>query len=106
MEFIVPTVLIEAVGDYHLAQYAISKSIHGLIVGYAAYAGVLALFIQSIRKMGLAWSNSAWDGWSNIATGLVAIFVLKETPSSNELLGMALISAGLLLLGLKGTRAH
>jgi len=106
MEFILPTVAIEALGDYHLAQYAINKSIHGLVVGYASYAAVLALFIQSIRKMGLAWSNSAWDGWSNIATGLVAIFVLKEKPTPHELLGMALISAGLLLLGLKGTRAH
>lgn len=106
MEFILPIVGIEAFGDYHLAKYATNSSLTSLGLGYASYAALLVFFIGSIRKMGLAWSNSAWDGWSNITTGLVAIFVLKEKPSTNELMGMALISAGLLLLGSNGTKNH
>ena len=106
MEFILPIVGIEAFGDYHLAKYATNSSLSSLGLGYASYAALLALFIASIRKMGLAWSNSAWDGWSNIATGLVAIFILKEKPSTHELMGIVLISTGLVLLGLNGTKNH
>ena len=74
-----------------------------LLGAYSAYAALLLFFIQAIRKKGLAWSNSAWDGWSNIATGLVAIFLIGERPTGKELAGMLLVSAGLFLLGTKGT---
>ncbi len=74
------------------------------MIGYGAYAAVLLLFVQSIKKMGLAWSNTAWDGWSNIATGAVAIFILKEKPKPREWLGILFVSAGLFLLGLDGTK--
>ena len=104
MEFILPIVGIEALGDYHLAKYATTNATPSLIIGYGAYVGVLGLFIQSIKKMGLAWSNSAWDGWSNLTTGAVALFVLKEKPTTKELIGIALISVGLILLGLDGTK--
>lgn len=96
---------IEAVGDYHLAKFTTNNSGNSLFIGYGAYAIILVLFVNSIRTMGLAWSNSAWDGWSNIATNLVAIYGLKETPSNIEYVGMAFISLGLLLLGNKGTKA-
>lgn len=95
---------IEAVGDYNLARYTTTNSTQNLLIGYGSYMGLLVLFIQSIKKMGLAWSNWAWDGWSNIATGAVALFILGERPSGKELLGMGLITAGLFLLGLDGTK--
>ena len=98
-------VTIEAFGDYHLALYAIKGTLGSLIVGYLAYGITLVLFVNSIRIMGLAWSNSAWDGWSNIATNLVAVFALGETPTTTDYIGMGLISTGLLLLGNKGTKA-
>jgi len=104
MEYIIPIVLIEAFGDYNLAEYAINSNLTNLVFGYVSYIGILGIFIQSIRKMGLAWTNSAWDGWSNITTGLVALLVFKEKPSHKELFGMVLISAGLVLLGLDGTK--
>lgn len=105
MDFIAGIVTIEALGDYQLALYAKDPKWYYLGLGYGAYAILLSLFISSIKRMGLAWSNSAWDGWSNIATGLVAIFILKEKPSPKEFIGMILISAGLFLLGTKGTAA-
>ena len=101
--FIASIVSIEALGDYHLAKFARNNSGNSLFIGYGAYAITLILFVHSIRTMGLAWSNSAWDGWSNIATNLVAVYGLKETPSHTEYLGMAFISIGLFLLGTKGT---
>ena len=103
--FIAAIVTIEALGDYHLALYATKGLIGSLAIGYLSYGTVLVFFIQSIRTMGLAWSNSAWDGLSNIATNLVAIGALGEKATTTEYLGMALISMGLLLLGNKGTKA-
>jgi multidrug transporter EmrE-like cation transporter len=101
--FIAGIVLIEALGDYYLAEFAINGLASGVVIGYLSYAIVLVLFVSSIRTMGLAWSNSAWDGWSNIATNLVAVYGLGETPSTTQYIGMVFISIGLLLLGNKGT---
>jgi multidrug transporter EmrE-like cation transporter len=103
--FIGAIVIIEALGDYHLALYATKGLMASLAIGYMAYGTVLVFFIQSIRTMGLAWSNSAWDGLSNIATNLVAIGALGEKATTTEYLGMGLISTGLILLGNKGTKA-
>lgn len=95
---------IEAVGDYHLAKFATNNSGNSLFIGYGAYAIILVLFVHSIRTMGLAWSNSAWDGWSNIATNLVAVYGLNERPTNIEYVGMGFISFGLILLGARGTK--
>jgi multidrug transporter EmrE-like cation transporter len=103
--FIAGIVSIEAFGDFHLAKYANSSIPSSLFIGYGAYAITLVLFIHSIRTMGLAWSNSAWDGWSNIATSLVAIFAIGEKPTPTEYAGMFFISIGLFLLGNRGTKA-
>ena len=103
--FIGAIVIIEAFGDYHLALYATKGILASLVIGYLAYGTTLVLFINSIRNMGLAWSNSAWDGWSNIATNLVAVFALGERATTTEYLGMGLISLGLILLGGRGTKA-
>ena len=103
MEFIAGVVTIEAFGDYQLALYAKDSQWWNLGFGYASYAILLSMFIKAIKDKGLAWANSAWDGWSNIATGLVAIFALGEKPTTKEFLGMLLISAGLFLLGTRGT---
>jgi multidrug transporter EmrE-like cation transporter len=105
MEFIAGIVTIEAAGDYQLARYAKEGEWWQLGFGYGAYAILLALFIKAIKEKGLAWANTAWDGWSTLATGLVAIFALGERPTGRELAGIALTIAGLFLLGARGTKA-
>jgi drug/metabolite transporter (DMT)-like permease len=103
--FIASIVSIEAFGDYHLAKYAKNSILSSLFIGYGAYFITLILFIHSIRTMGLVWSNLTWDGWSNIATTLVAIFAIGEKPTQTEYIGMFFISIGLFLLGSRGTKA-
>jgi multidrug transporter EmrE-like cation transporter len=103
MEFIAGIVTIETLGDLSLTKFAQEGGTGYLVGGYTAYGLLLWLFIRAIRTMGLAWSNSAWDGWSNLATGLAAILVMGERPSATELAGMFLITAGLFLLGVNGT---
>ncbi len=106
MEFIAGIVSIEAFGDYQLAQYVKEGEWWQLGLGYGSYAILLSLFIKTIKEKGLGWANSAWDGWSNLATGLVALLILKEKPTAKELIGMAFVSAGLFLLGTRGTAKY
>ncbi len=95
----------EAFADWRLSLFAKTGNELDMVMGYAGYAVAVSFFIKAIRAKGLGWSNSQWDGWSNIASGAVAVFLLKEKPSQKELAGMALISMGLLLLGNDGTKA-
>jgi len=94
----------EAFADWRLGVYAKTGNQADMLLGYGGYAIAVSFFIKAIRAKGLGWSNSQWDGWSNLASGAVAIFLLKEKPSQKELTGMALISMGLLLLGSEGTK--
>jgi multidrug transporter EmrE-like cation transporter len=104
MEYIIPIVTIEALGDWSFTHFIKEgqKNHFYKLLGYVCYIGVLELFQKSILIKGLAWTNSSWDGWSNIATGLVALLIFKEKPSFKELCGMALVSAGIFLLGTEG----
>ncbi len=101
MQFILPVVAIEAVGDWSFTKYVQEgqKHIFYKVLGYLSYIGVLELFQKTIQSHGLAWANSAWDGYSNIATGAVALLIFKEKPTWKELFGIALISVGIFFLG-------
>jgi len=106
MEYILPIVGIEAYGDYNLAKYAAKHShIQDFLKGCLSYFIVLILFVRAIRDKGLAWSNTAWDGWSTLATGGVAVAFLNERPSLQDYIGIGLTSLGLIILGFKGTKA-
>jgi multidrug transporter EmrE-like cation transporter len=104
MQTILAIVGIEAIGDWSFTKYIQKGRIYlpYKLIGYICYIGVLELFQKSIMIKGLAWTNSAWDGWSNIATGLVALLIFKEKPSLKEFCGIALVSLGLFLLGTEG----
>jgi multidrug transporter EmrE-like cation transporter len=94
----------EAFGNWRLALFAEKNNPIDILLGYSSYAITLWFFILSIRAKGLGWSNSQWDGWSNLATGAVAYFVLQEPMTPTHLLGMGLIVIGLFLVGTNGTK--
>ena len=102
MEYIIPIVGIEAIGDYNLGLYASNNKTENFINGLLSYIIILCLFVLSIRNYGLAWSNTAWDGWSTLATSAVAITLLNERPTTREIIGIFLTSIGLIFLGFKG----
>ena len=108
MEFIASIVTIEALGDWSFTKFVKEgrKNIFYKILGYGCYVGLLELFQGTIEKKGLSWANSAWDGWSNLATGLVAVLIFKEKPSLKEFLGIVLISVGLFFLGMDGIASY
>jgi multidrug transporter EmrE-like cation transporter len=101
MEFILPVVVIESIGDWSLTKYIQGghKNIFYKLFGYASYIILIEFFQRAIETKGLAWANSTWDGYSNISTGILALFVFKEKPSMKQLFGMILVSFGIFLLG-------
>jgi multidrug transporter EmrE-like cation transporter len=108
MEYIIPIVTIEALGDWSFTKFIQEghKNNFYKLLGYVCYIGVLELFQKSILVKGLAWTNSAWDGWSNIATGLVALLIFKEKPNLKQFIGIALVSLGIFLLGTDGIASY
>ena len=108
MEFIIPIVSIEALGDWSFTKFVqgYRENLFYKILGYLSYIGVLELFQKTIERKGLSWANSAWDGWSNIATSFVALFIFGEKPKLKELFGIALISLGLFFLGTDGIATY
>lgn len=102
MEYIIPIVGIEAVGDYNLGLYASNNKAENFISGLLSYVIIVCLFVLSIRNYGLAWSNTAWDGWSTLVTSGVAVLLLNERPTTREIIGIFITSIGLIILGFKG----
>jgi uncharacterized membrane protein len=105
MEYILPITAIGALGDWSFAKFVKegSKNLFYKLFGYLNYFIVLEYYQGAIEKKGLAWANTAWDGWSDIFTNLVALLYFKETPTGKELLGILLVMSGLFLLGTRGT---
>jgi uncharacterized membrane protein len=101
MQYVASIIGIEAIGDYSFTKYVQGerKNILYKILGYVAYITMTELFQFSIEKQGLIWTNTAWDGWSNIVTGLIALLVFKEKPTLKEFIGILLVSGGLVFLG-------
>ena len=108
MQFILPVVGIEAVGDWSFTKFVQTNRQQPLyrVIGYVCYVAVLELFQKAIAAKGLSWANSAWDGWSNIATGTVAILIFGERPSLREWVGIILISLGIFFLGREGIASY
>jgi multidrug transporter EmrE-like cation transporter len=104
MEYVVSIISIEALGNYSFTKFIQEgrKNNFFKLLGYVCYIGVLEMFQKSIELKGLIWTNSAWDGLSNIATGLIALLVFREKPNPKELFGIILISLGLFFLGTDG----
>lgn len=108
MEFIASIVTIEALGDWGFTKFIQEgrKNVYYKILGYTCYVAILEFFQNAIQTKGLSWANSAWDGWSNLATGAVALFVFGEKPSLKQLAGIIMISLGLFLLGTDGIQSY
>lgn len=87
----------ELIGDISLKIYAQKGGIVALAIGTAAYLGLEAIMIDKLKHNSLAIVNGYWDGMSNIATTIAALF-MGETLTSLQLAGISLVSAGLFML--------
>jgi multidrug transporter EmrE-like cation transporter len=89
---------VELVGDVSLKYYAETNNPALLGVGVASYLGLTYVLQDALRTEKLAVVNGYWDAYSNLLTSGVAIGVLGEQVSMQQVVGLVLIGGGLFLL--------
>ena len=70
-----------------------------LVLGVAGFSLAGLAFAFSMKFQGLAVANVIWIGASIILVTLMSIFAFHEHLSSRQIAGMALVIAGLCLVG-------
>ena len=91
--------LVESVGDFALKKYAMGGAAGFLGLGVAVYGALAWILTWLFRHLGLAITNSYWDGLSNIMTMALGGIMFGETYSVKQWVGMGVITVGLFLLG-------
>jgi len=89
---------VELVGDVSLREYAKTDNPLFLGVGVSSYLGLTYVLQNALRTEKLAVVNGYWDAYSNLLTTGVAVGVLGEQVSGQQLAGLLLIGTGLLIL--------
>ncbi len=78
-----------------------SKPIPTFVV-LAAYATSMLLLSRVVQTIPLGITYALWSGIGIIAIVLVGLFAYKQVPSPGQLLGIATITAGVIIVNLTG----
>ncbi len=88
----------ETVAIGFLKEYSVSGSVVWLLVGLALYACVAAFLVQSFKYEGMGIVNILWSACSVIAVVLTGVLLFGETVTTNDVIGMAMVIAGVTIL--------
>ncbi len=78
-----------------------SKPIPTLVV-LVAYATSMLLLSRVVQTIPLGITYALWSGIGIIAIVLVGLLAYKQVPSPSQLVGIATITAGVILVNLSG----
>ena len=78
-----------------------SKPIPTLVV-LVAYATAMLLLSRVVQTIPLGITYALWSGIGIVAIVLVGLFAYKQVPSPGQLLGIATITAGVIIVNLTG----
>ena len=78
-----------------------SKPIPTLVV-LAAYATSMLLLSRVVQTIPLGITYALWSGIGIVAIVLVGLFAYKQVPSPGQLVGIATITAGVIIVNLTG----
>ena len=78
-----------------------SKPIPTLVV-LAAYATSMLLLSRVVQTIPLGITYALWSGIGIVAIVLVGFFAYKQVPSPGQLVGIATITAGVIIVNLTG----
>ena len=70
-----------------------------------AYALAMVLMAQAVQVIPLGLSYALWSGIGIIAIVVVGVVVYGQIPTPEQLIGMALIAAGVVVVNLGGSPA-
>ena len=78
-----------------------SKPIPTLVV-LVSYATAMLLLSRVVQTIPLGITYALWSGIGIIAIVLVGLFAYKQVPSLGQLVGIATITAGVIIVNLTG----
>ena len=78
-----------------------SKPIPTLVV-LLAYATSMLLLSRVVQTIPLGITYALWSGIGIVAIVLVGLFAYKQVPSPGQLVGIATITAGVIIVNLTG----
>jgi small multidrug resistance pump len=92
----------EVVGTSCLKLSAgMSRPLPTLVV-LAAYGSAMLLLSKVVQTIPLGVTYALWSGIGIVAIVLVGLLAYRQVPSSGQLVGMALIAAGVVVVNLTG----
>ena len=78
-----------------------SKPIPTLVV-LVSYATAMLLLSRVVQTIPLGINYALWSGIGIVAIVLVGLFAYKQVPSPGQLVGIATITAGVIIVNLTG----
>ena len=78
-----------------------SKPIPTLVV-LVAYATAMLLLSRVVQSIPFGITYALWSGIGIVAIVLVGLFAYKQVPSPGQLVGIATITAGVIIVNLTG----
>jgi small multidrug resistance pump len=78
-----------------------SKPIPTVVV-LVAYATAMLLLSRVVQTIPLGITYALWSGIGIVAIVLVGLFAYKQVPSPGQLVGIATITAGVIIVNLTG----
>ena len=78
-----------------------SKPIPTLVV-LVSYATAMLLLSRVVQTIPLGITYALWSGIGIVAIMLVGLFAYKQVPSPGQLVGIATITAGVIIVNLTG----
>ena len=78
-----------------------SRPLPSLLV-VAAYSTSMLLLSRVVQTIPLGVTYALWSGVGIVAIVLVGLLAYRQVPSTGQLLGMALITAGVITVNLTG----
>ena len=72
------------------------------VLVFTAYAIAMGLLSKVVMSLPLGLTYALWSGIGIVAIVLVGLLVYRQVPTQGQLVGMALITAGVITVNLQG----
>ena len=82
-----------------------SRPVPTLIV-LSAYAISMTLMSRVVQVLPMGLTYALWSGIGIVAIVLIGLLLYRQVPTHGQLVGMALITAGVITVNLSGTAGH
>ena len=76
------------------------------VIVLSAYAISMTLMSRVVQVLPMGLTYALWSGIGIVAIVLIGLLLYRQVPTHGQLVGMALITAGVITVNLSGTAGH